>query len=324
MKILTFCIFCLLALPFFVSCDPGPVQKMEKHITQFKNKEISNSRQLLELGKIFADHQQDAEARDLYFTRMILSGYATSVLYTYLSNPELINSKTDYTLIINALGERLHYDLASDFRPFLPSEYQEQLEELIIKGEQLDLINKKLKNENDPDLLSKRGVLFLEEGNSNIAEIDFNAALKIDSCHTEALFQKCVLQFKKDSAENVRELLDNCLDNNLAIEGQQDWKASFYELSVSAGEIKQTFSSEEDRLFNLAKLFADNNFPEIALSKTKMLIDLAPENADYLALQAFVYYRLGNKPKAMEFIVRAENITGKDSKLKGMIEKMQE
>lgn len=324
MKILSICVFCLLVLQFFVSCVTDPVQEMEKYIEQYENKAISNSRQLLELGKIFANHPRNAEVRRLYFTRMIHSGYATSVLFTYLSDPDLIASGKDHDLIINALGKGYHYNLAHDFKDFFPPGKEGKLAGLIKKEEELNRVNLQIEKEKDAGHFTRRAVFFVEEGATNMAEIDLNEALEIDSCYADALFQKCVLQFKKDSAEKVRELLDNCLDNNLAIEGQQDWKASFYELSVSAGEIKQAYSSEEDRLFNLAKLFADNNFPEIAIGKTKMLIDLAPDNADYLALQAFVYYRLGNKQKAMEFIVRAENITGKDSRLRGIIEKMQE
>lgn len=132
------------------------------------------------------------------------------------------------------------------------------------------------------------------------------------------------MQFKKDSAQNVKKRLENCFGKDFSAFEKDDWQASFYQISKKIIKINDDFPREEDRLFRQAKLFVDNNFPEIALNRAKKLTGLAPENADYLALQAFVYYRLGDRAKAMEFISRAENITGKNSKLRGMIENMED
>jgi len=324
MKIFSFFILGLFFFQIFISCGPAPVQKMEKHIDQYEHKEISNSRMLLELGKIFADYQYDLEVRSLYFTRMIHSGYSTSVLYTYLAQPELIDSEKDNHLILRALREGCHFELASDFETHLPPEHQEQLEALIGKAEQIDQINCKLESGKEPGLFSKRGEVYLQAGEQEMAEIDFNAALNLDTCHDEALFHKCILLFKKDSAQNVKKRLENCFGKDFSAFEQDDWQASFYQISKKIIEINNAFSREEDRLFQQAKLFVDNNFPEIALDRVKKLTELAPDNADYLALRAFVYFRLGNKMKAMEFISRAENISGKNSKLRGMIENMEE
>lgn len=314
-------ITCLVLIILIVSCKwRKPEKEMQRLADLYESKKITNIQMLLEMGKIYRDHANLEIIKTDYFNRMIISGYTSWALHQYLANPEIPINDTDKKLILFALTQGNHYNLAKEFISRFNVQEQSKLMEIILINDSLSRFTQMIGCDDKDQGYSMRGNLFARIGEMEMASFDLDRALGYDPCNAEVLFRKALVLFEKEQIREISRMLDGCN----SISPKPDWFDIFYQVASEAENIEQSSQPFNNKLFKLANLYVNNGFNELALRKSKKLLETEGNNSDYLALQAFIYYRLGNREKALQFISEAENLSGQKSKLRQLIEQMNE
>lgn len=302
-----------------VSCSwKNPEAKMQQLATDYNKKKITNLTMLLEMGQIFLDEPQNINIRKDYFNRMIISGYASWVLHYYLTRPEMVKSEEDQKIILFALNSGNHYNLGRKFLNLLSDSYLDELNKIMTFADTLDSLNNLVAIEKSAQAFALRSSFFVERGEVEMSKIDLNRSFSFDPCSQEAIYQKAVMLFDEENTSDILKLFNRCND----VANDQKWMSVFINLAQEVEKVKGSDKTENEKLFELANLYVNNGFPVIALRKSEVLVMDNPQNANYLALHAFVYYNMGDKNKALKFIIEAEELSGQRSKLRTMIEQM--
>jgi tetratricopeptide (TPR) repeat protein len=285
---------------------------------QYRGKVISNYQMLLGMGEIYHANPENEEIRTDYFNRMIISGYASWVLHYYLADPGKIRSDADKNLILFAIRKGNHYNLTKEFLPHFDPV---QLKPLLVLGDSLDYFNRLIEKEMTAEALSGRGLFFSSLGAPEMANMDVNMSLKKDPCGNDALFAKLLNLFDRENTREVLRMLEQCPGN--VGSGRQGWKDVFYRLAADIESLKGKDLPENERLFRLTNLYLNSGLEKNALREATRLTESFPGNGDYLALLAFIYYRMNNKQLATKYLDMAENSSGQTSRLRTLIEQMQ-
>lgn len=315
LRLLTHILFSALIV---VSCTlRSPEAQMQKLIGQYNARVITNYQMLLGIGTLYHSNPENYEIKKEYFNRMIISGYASWALHYYLAEPERIKNNEDHKLILFAIRQGNHYDLAKEFLQYLD---MPQLRKSVAVADSLKYFNNAIADNQAVTAYDGRAGFFTSLGEQDMANMDINNSLQLDPCGEDALFRKLLILFDRENTKEVIRTLERCPGN-----GQPDrpeWRQAFYQLAGDIENVTASAESENDKLFRLTNLYLDYGFERLALRKSEKLTELNQDNADYLALHAFVYYRLNNKPMAVKFIDMAESITGQTSRLRTLIEQM--
>ena len=298
----------------------SPGKQMEKLARQYDEKTISNYQMLLGMGTVYFSNPENVNVKKEYFSRMIVSGYGSWVLHYYLAEPEKIKNDTDKNIILSALLEGNHYDMAKEFLHFFRGQYFERLQHIVDLGDSLDYFNETVYGEDGASAFAGRGGFFALRGEDDMATVDLNRSLRLDPCGEEALFRRILILFDRENTNEIIRLLNNCPGNDA--QDHQQWRAVFYQLARDVESVHHSGDSDNDKLFRLSNLYLNSGFERLALRNSGKLVRSDQDNPDYLALHAFVYYRLGNKRMATRYIDKAENITGRNSRLRVLIEQM--
>jgi tetratricopeptide (TPR) repeat protein len=313
------CFFVLFSAISLQACSfRSPEAAMQNLAQQYAGKAISNYQMLLGMGEVYHANPDNEKIRMDYFNRMVISGYASWVLHYYLADPEKINSDADKKQILFALRRGNHYDLAEKFLPFFDSN---QLKPLLALGDSLYYYNTLVAEEMTASDFSGRGRFFSSIGEQEMASMDIESSLRLDPCGNDAIYGKLLILFERENTREVIRMLEGCPGNDGS--GRQEWKDVFYRLAIDIEEAKGSDVAENDRLFRLANLYLNSGFEHLALRKATKLTEIYPGNADYLALRAFVHYRMNNKQLALKYLDMAENISGQTSRLRTLIDQMQ-
>jgi len=287
---------------------------------KYSSKKITNLQMLLEMGKVYLNNPENIKVKTDYFNRMIISGYTSWVLHHYLSNHKNNISAEDQKIILFALSQGNHYDLAKEFADRFDGNYKEKLKEIILINDSLNIFSQMLRNGETEKGYSYRGNLFARIGEKEMAAFDLDRALGFEPCNPDALFRRALVLFEKEQNLEIIRLLNECKN----ITPKPDWFDIFYTVAGEAEKIQKSTEPKNDKFFKLANLYVNNGFNDLALRNSNKLIEIDPNNPDYLALQAFIHYRKGNKSLALQFISQAENRSGQKSRLREMIEQMNE
>ncbi len=300
----------------------SPEKQMERLADQYNERIISNYQMLFGMGMIYFSNHENANVKKEYFNRMIISGYSSWVLHYYLAETEKIKTDEDKNIILSALRKGNHYDMAKEFLFFFSGQHFERLQHLVDLGDSLDYFNRTVYGEAGAGAgaFSRRGNFFASQGENDMATLDLNRSLHLDPCGEEALFRRIVILFDRENTNEIIRLLNNCPDNDAY--GYEHWRTVFYQLAMDVESVNNSNESENDKLFRLANMYVNNGFERIALRNSAKLVGSNQDNPDYLALHAFVYYRLGDRRMATRYIDKAENITGRNSRLRVLIEQM--
>ncbi|MFW6351712.1 MAG: tetratricopeptide repeat protein [Bacteroidota bacterium] len=323
----TFTVLFFVFLVFFMlSCNSDEVvsEKVDSLIEAHKNKEISNFQMLLQMGTLFHKHPNHQKVRFEYLNRMIISGYASSVLHYYLADTEnrILDTK-DPSIILFALEEEMQFHLAKDFLPFVDDEeINTGLREIMQMVDSLQDFDEKVRNQNSAKAYANRGTFFMTNGEKFIADWDRQRSLKSDPCNPTALFQQAMLLFDEEKTDEIIRIMKRCQPTDEASEREKDWRNLFLQVARKVEKVKNNSVDANQQLFELANIYATNGFAEIGLRKSGALIAEQPTNPDYLAIHAFVYYQMGDKQNALKYINEAEDITQKRSRLRALIEDM--
>ncbi len=98
----------------------------------------------------------------------------------------------------------------------------------------------------------------------------------------------------------------NLADTESAIPGLYESAMTHYQLaSTMAKELLQVTPKDTQALSNLAWALAQTDKPDEAEEHIQSALRLAPENRDVLYDASITYTRLGNEPKALEYVRRA-------------------
>jgi tetratricopeptide (TPR) repeat protein len=309
----------LFSLTILSACSlKDPESEMQKLASHYQAKEITNLHMLFEMGKLYYANPENSFIKQEYFNRMIISGYASWVLHYYKASPEKIKTNTDETLILFALNKGHHYELAGEFSRYFSDKNLVTLESIHATGARLDSLNRAIMNGPAPGLHARRGELFATMGAMELSNFDLNKSMQMDPCNKEALYQRSLILFDKENTGEIIRLLARCPQTA----EDAEWREVFFQLAKDVEELNSSTDETRDKLFRLANLYVNNGFAEIALRKSDQLIRDNPGKPDYLALHAFVYYRLGNKSRALFYIDEAESLSGRSSRLRSLIEQM--
>ncbi len=297
-------------------------KQMEKLARQYDEKTISNYQMLFGMGTVYFSNPENENVKKEYFSRMIVSGYSSWVLHYYLAEPGKINNDVDKNIILSALQNGNHYDMAKEFLHFFSGQHSERLRHIVDLGDSLEYFNKMVYGEAGAGAgaFSRRGNFFALRGENDMATVDLNRSLHLDPCGEEALFRRIVILFDRQNTNEIIRLLNNCPDND--VQENEQWRAVFYQLARDVESVNHSDENDNDKLFRLANLYLNNGFERLALRESAKLVRSNQDNPDYLALHAFVYYRLGDRRMATRYIDKAENITGRNSRLRVLIEQM--
>jgi tetratricopeptide (TPR) repeat protein len=309
----------LFSLTILSACSlKDPESQIRKLAAQYQGKQITNLHMLFEMGKLYHDNPENHFIKQEYFNRMIISGYASWVLHYYKASPEKIKTDQDESLILFALNKGNHYDIAGEFKEYFSGGNALALEAIIKSGTRLDTLNMQILIGSGPESYARRGAFFAEMGVIEIASLDLNKSMRQDPCNEEALYQRSLILFDRENTGEIVRLLARCPQTP----NDKEWRSVFYQLAKDVEDVNRTTDESRDKLFRLANLYVNNGFAEIALRKSDQLIKENPGMPDYLALHAFVYFRLGNKSRALFYIDEAESLSGRSSRLRSLIEQM--
>jgi tetratricopeptide (TPR) repeat protein len=314
-------LFSLFVVQVVPSClFSSPENRMQKFAEMHEQKKIDNPQMLFEMGKIFLKNPENTFVKNEYFQRMIVSGYSSHVLHYFLLSPQKKLENDDMKTILFALQKGKHYNLATEFKDRLEGEFSVKLEQFSEVMDTLECYNQQIKDNPNGASFAQRGKFFTKLGEQDLANRDLDQSMRLYPCNPDALFQKIMNHFNSENTREIISLLDKC--ENRINSKSPVWKSTFYELAKNIEEVEQSNEAREGKLFRKANLYVNNGFPEIALRNSQELLKMRNNNADYLALQAFIYYRMNQKSQALKYITEAEQITGKSSKLKELIADM--
>lgn len=303
----------------FVSACGRPETRVEKLIEQYQNKQIANVQLLLGLGELYQANKDNELVKSEYFNRMIISGYGAWALHYYLAAPEKIADNQDEKIILFALRKGNHFAMAKKFNDYFSSGGSEKLQELINLSDSLVFYNDMVSQKGEAVAYANRGRFFSAVGADDVSGIDLTTSLKADPCNPDGLFQRALALFDRENTKEVIRIIGNCHNHP----NQPEWMQVFEQLARDIEAVIASADSETERLYQLANLYVNNGFSTIALRKSGRLIQLESDRADYLALHAFVYYRMGDKRMATRYLNDAEAISGSTSRLRSMIEQME-
>lgn len=313
------CFFVFLCLISLHACSlRSPEAAMQNLAGQYAGNAISNYQMLLGMGEIFHAHPDNKEIRMDYFNRMIISGYASWVLHYYLAEPEKIASDADRKMILFAIRRGNHYNMAKKFLPLFDPM---QLKPLLALGDSLYYYNTLVAEERTASDFSRRGRFFSSVGEQEMASMDLDRSLRLNPCENDALFGKVLILIDRGNTREVIRMLEKCPGKESS--GRQEWKEAFLRLAFDIEEVLGSDFAENERLFRLTNLYLNSGFENLALRNATKLTESFQGNADYLALRAFVYYRMNNKQQALKYLDMAENISGQTSRLRTLINQMQ-
>lgn len=314
-------LFSLIVVLVVSSCSfSSPESRMQKFAEMYEQKKISNSQMLFEMGKIFLKNPENKTVKNEYFQRMIISGYTSHVLHYFLPGSENSLESDDMKTILYALQKGKHYNLAKEFKGIIEGEFLVKLEQFSEATDTLECYNQQIKDNSNGASFAQRGKFFAKLGEQDLANRDLDQSMRLDPCNPDATFQKLLIHFDRENTNQVIALIENC--RNEIDPTAHQWKTTFYQLAKEIEEVEKSNKTREEKLFRSANLYVNNGFPEIAHRKSQELLKTRNDNADYLALQAFIYYRMNQKNQALHFISEAERITGRSSRLKELIENM--
>ncbi len=309
-------VFCLL---FFSACSLNSAEsKMEKLAQDYQDDKINNQQMLLAMGEIFLSHEENDTIKRDYFTRMIISGYSAWALQYYLKVDNPL-TETDQEIILRALQEGGLYSLGKHFEHRFDSKYQPMLAGNITIADSLENLNNVVKERRDAESYAKRSSFFASLEKPLMAQADMEKSMQLSPCNDEAVYRLSLNYINRENPDALLELFSQCVSPQAH---QPEWKILFPEVAKQVIDVRNSNENDEKKIFNLANIYVNNGFIPLALRKTQELIALDSENADYLALQAFVYYRKGEKQNALDMISRAEEISGRTSRLRTMIEQL--
>jgi tetratricopeptide (TPR) repeat protein len=305
---------------FLFSCSSAsPEVQMKKLADQYNSKKISNSQMLFEMGKVFHKNPENLNIRNEYFSKLIISGYSSYVLHYFLQ-PENKVFKEDIQTVLLALREGKQYHLSTNLNSKFDGRLSSQLTQINEATDSISYFNQLIKTSNNAKAFAKRGKYFIKLGESEMASYDLDLSMNMDPCNPDAIFQKALIFFDEENTEQIITLFEKCAD--VLNTGQAAWHEVFYQLAKNIETINKNQVSVEEKLFRQANLYVNNGFTELALRKSQELLKSNAKNPDYLALQAFIHYRMNNRNLALQFITRADNIKGEKSKLHELIERM--
>lgn len=314
-------LFFLAAAQVISSCSSSSAERrMQKMAEMHAQKRINNGQLLFEMGKIFLENLENPSVENEYFHRLMVSGYSSHVLHHYLQKPDKIRGADDMETILSALQKGKHYNLARKFYVKTEGDFLLQLKKLEETWDSIMFYNQKIKENPRADFYVRRGIIYTKLDEQDLANRDLDDAMRLDSCNFDAVFQKTLMHFDQENTQEIIALLDNC--EKRINHANMVWMPMFYQLAKNIEGVEKSNKTKEEKLFESAHLYINNGFPEIAHRKSQELLKTHNNNADYLALQAFIYYRMGRKAQALECITEVEEMTGKNSKLKELIAAM--
>ncbi len=302
------------------SCLKGePLKQMEDLSKLYSDKKITNSQMLYEMGKVYLENNENQQVKYDYFNRLIISGYSTHVIHHYLLRQEEELQENDMKIVLFALNEGKHFKLADSFRKKFSAKFINQLNTMSEASDSLIYYDTLIKRIPRAEAYLNRSRFFSRMGATDMAGADAEIVMETDPCHEDAVFQQAITLFQQEKTKNVIALLESC--NILHTE----WHPVFYKLAFEIESVKNSANSIEEKLFKQANLYVNNGFADIALRKNNELLEMkGVDNPDYIALQAFIHYRLKNKALAEKYIKDAESLTGKKSRLGEMIAGMEQ
>lgn len=305
-------------LLIFSCIQENPELQMQNLARLYEEKKITNSQMLHEMGKIYLKNNDNLPVKFDYFNRLIISGYSTHVIHRYLLQPEQKTEEEDMKLLLFALNEGKNYKLAQLFRQKFSGDYLIQLNKMMETSDSIIYYDTLTERIHRAESYLKRSRFYTRLGEPEMAHSDSERSLVMEPCFENAVFQQSLILFQKEKTKEIISLLEQC--NQI----HSDWHPVFYRLAFEIESVKNSGNTIEEKLFRQANLYVNNGFADIALKKNNELLGMVTEpNPDYLALQAFILYRLKNKNMAMKYIAEAESITGKKSRLGEMIVNME-
>lgn len=307
----------------FISCNNSSVveQKTDELIKLHADNKINNLEMLIQMGIMFNEKPENSKVKKEYLNRMVVSGYSSAVLHYYLLQPERIKTDEDQKIILYAIDKGMLYQLAEKFYPYFDDKNHQLLEKYKDFNTTLNKLNDDIATEYRSDLLAERGAFFRAVEQDIPANWDLKISSQNDPCNSQVVFQNILSLFAQEKTSSIITLLNQC-NEELNDNNAGNWKDTFKEVAESVEDIKESEMNEQERLFQLARIYSGNGFAEVGLKKSGELIRRFPENADYLAIHAFGYYQMKDKKNALKYITEAETITGTRSRLREMIEQM--
>ena len=307
----------LMILLMYSCMRMSPEQEMQDLSRLYGEKKITNSQMLFEMGKIFREHQENGQVKKDYFNRLIISGYTSHIIHHYLLTQERNLQEDDMKILLFAMKEGNHYEMADLFSAKFSGNLLNQLNQMRETNDSLIYYDTVTERIHRAEAYLSRSGFFTRLGETEMARADIETGMAMEPCLENAVFQQALLLFQQEKTREIIGLLEKC--NSI----HTDWYPVFYRLAFEIESVKNSGNPAEEKLFKQANLYVNNGFADIALRKNSELLGMKGEsNPDYLALQAFIYYRLKNRKMAERYVEMAEGLTGKKTRLGEMIAEM--
>jgi len=301
-------------------CTMDTSDKIERIVSNYEQKNITNSEMLLQLGELYYNNPDNDKVLKEYCYRMTISGYGSKVLTDIhagriKAGKSVLASITETAMVYDGLYElaplyaQQHSDNAFLFQPYVKT------------YDSLKNLNRHIAAEGDADSYLARASFFRSLEKDKMAQYDFSRVEGLNPCKSELIFQKSIQFINEEAFFDLKKLLNNC-GNNSAIDTSA-WYQAFELLADTIIQLESLNLDNDDLMFKKAKIYIENNFPDIALEKVRSLIAKNPEVPDYHALEAFIYYRTHQKNKALASLQLAESLSNnKNTHLRKLIEAM--
>ncbi len=321
MKISRSLIISVLSLAFLLSnCAMDPSDKMNLIVSRYNEKQISNSEMLLQLGELYYNNPENVEVLKEYCYRMTISGYGSKVLTDIHTN----QIQADENILIPIIKNAMAYDDLYELAPLYAgqqSKYASLFRPYVAVYDSLEKLNTRISENGRAENYMDRGSFFKYLENDEMARYDFSYVEGINPCNADLVFQQSLSFIREEAFSDLEQLLENC-GGNSAIDTSA-WHLAFEQLADTIMKLESLNLQNEDLLFQKAKIYIENNFPDLALKKIKNLIAQNSKVPDYHALEAFIYYRTNQKSKALASLVMAETLSNnKNTRLRKLIEAM--
>lgn len=301
-------------------CTMNSTDKMNLIVSDYNDKIITNSEMLLQLGELYYNNPDNIEVLKEYCYRMTISGYGSKIL-TEIHTGQI---HADETTLIPVIENAMAYDDLYELAPLYAnnrSNYASLFRPFVVIYDSLENLNTSISQNRNAEAYMARGSFFRSLENDKMAKYDFSRVESLNPCNPALVFQKSIQYINKEEFSDLKKLLKNCgkyseTDTSL-------WYYAFENLADTIIKLESLNPGNEDLLFQKAKIYTENNFPDLALKKVSILTARNPGIPDYHALEAFIYYQTHQKNKALASLEVAEALSNKkNTRLRELIEAM--
>ncbi len=276
------------------------------------NDSLKTHNQTLQTGLKYFKNPSDTAYAFQFIESLIKDEYYVTALYHLKDMPESFKAHPKYHkfYFIAAENGYLFEELLSVDTAKVPNRFYTAF--FIHKIDSINSISKQISsNTTASELYLKRAQLFMAINYWRAAFLDYKKAFLLDTTSYTAFYKAIYSNYLQQNNTLALDFLQKYNNKLQLSDKEQKTISSIKKVLQALLEIEQNKQLKpEQKQLQKAKIYArlgDNMMTHRALDKS---IEFNDNFADAYAFKAFIFHKNGNKKKAIEYIEKAEKISG--------------